>query len=67
MLTGKKNVLVLECYSHFPESLLGHTMAKQVIRHAISIFAKYSTRAIIKSDSGLQFSNLLMGISCLKQ
>lgn len=41
-------------------------MDKQVIRHAKSIFAKYSTPAIIQSDSGLQFSNLLMGISCLK-
>lgn len=42
-------------------------MAKQVVRHAKSIFAKYSTPAIVKFYSGLQFSNLLMRISCLKQ
>lgn len=67
MLTEENKVLVLEYYSNFSESLLGDIMAKQVIRHAKSIFAKYSTPAIKKSDSGLQFCNLLMGIRYSKQ
>lgn len=66
MLTEENKVLVLEYYSNFPESLLGDIMAKQVIRHVKSIFAKYSTPAIKKSDSGLQFCNLLMRIRYIK-
>lgn len=67
MLAEENKLLVLGYYSNLPESLLGDIMAKQVIKHAKSIFAKYSTPVIKKSESGLQLCNLLMGIRYIKQ